>query len=48
MKAKNTKIIEYLLAINANKTIKTDFEESAYDLAKENELLSNHDINFLK
>lgn len=48
MKAKNTEIIEYLLAINANKTIKTDFEESVYDLAKENELLSEQNINFLK
>lgn len=47
MKAKNTKIITYLLSIGADKSIKTDFEESVYDLAKENELLID-DINFLK
>ncbi|EDP94874.1 ankyrin repeat domain-containing protein [Kordia algicida OT-1] len=50
MKAKNTKIIKYLLSIGADKSQKTDFEETAYDLAKENEILQkeNIDINFLK
>ena len=49
MKAKNLKILKYLLSIGANKSIKTDFEESTYDLAKENELLDkNTNINFLR
>ncbi|GAA3632311.1 ankyrin repeat domain-containing protein [Flavivirga jejuensis] len=50
MKAKHSKTLKYLLAIGANKDIKTDFDESVYDLAKENELLrkNNIDINFLK
>ncbi|KAB8152285.1 ankyrin repeat domain-containing protein [Kordia sp. TARA_039_SRF] len=50
MKAKNTKIIKYLLSIGADKSQKTDFDETAYDLAKENELLQqeNINLNFLK
>jgi len=50
MKSKNTKIIKYLLSIGADKNIKTDFEESTYDLASENELLqkNNVDISLLK
>lgn len=50
MTAKNDKIIKYLLANGANKTIKTDMNESVYDLASENELLkkNNIDISFLK
>ena len=50
MKAKDDKILKYLLSIGADKTVKTEFEESVYDLAKENELLQQHniDITFLK
>ncbi len=50
MLAKDDKIIKHLLSIGANKSIKTDFDETVYDLAKENELLKEHkiDINFLK
>ncbi len=48
MKAKNIKILKYLVSINADKGIKTDFDESVYDLAVENELLNKKDINFLK
>ena len=48
MKAKNTEIIKYLLSIGADKNIKTDFEESLFDLASENELLKKQQINFLK
>ena len=48
MKAKNTEIIKYLLSIGADKTIKTDFDESLFDLASENELLKKKNIHFLK
>ncbi|MEE9408623.1 MAG: ankyrin repeat domain-containing protein [Polaribacter sp.] len=50
MKAKNVNILKYLLSIGANKNIKTDFDETVYDLASENELLkkNNININFLK
>lgn len=50
MKAKDANILKYLVTIGADKTVKTDFEESVYDLAQENELLKkeNSDITFLK
>ncbi|QVY66794.1 ankyrin repeat domain-containing protein [Polaribacter sp. Q13] len=48
MKAKNTETIKYLLSIGANKNVKTDFDESIFDLASENELLNTQNINFLK
>ena len=50
MSAKDTKIIEYLINIGAKKSIFTNFGESVFDLARENELLSskNININFLK
>ncbi|TYP99247.1 ankyrin repeat protein [Tenacibaculum adriaticum] len=48
MTAKNNSIIKFLIAEGANKTVKTDFEETLYDLAKENEALKNTDISFLK
>ncbi|WP_299891437.1 ankyrin repeat domain-containing protein [uncultured Lacinutrix sp.] len=50
MKAKDDVIIKYLISIGADKTAKTNFNETVYDLAKENELLKqqNIDINFLK
>jgi len=50
MKAKDHMILKYLIEKGADKTIKTDFEESVYDLATENELLieNNIDIQFLK
>jgi uncharacterized protein len=39
-----------LISIGADKSITTDFEESVYDLASENELLTqrNIKIDFLK
>ncbi|CAM1335060.1 ankyrin repeat domain-containing protein [Tenacibaculum aestuariivivum] len=46
--AKDDKLIKYLITQGANKNIKTDFEETLYDLAKENEALKNTDISFLK
>lgn len=48
MTAKNDKIIKHLITEGANKTAKTDFDETLYDLAKENEALKNIDISFLK
>ncbi|MDO3694187.1 ankyrin repeat domain-containing protein [Wenyingzhuangia sp. chi5] len=48
MKATNDKILKLLLSKGADKSILTDFEESTYDLAAENELLKNTDITFLK
>ena len=50
MTAKDDVIIKYLLRIGADKSIKTDFEESTYALASENELLKKNNINieFLK
>ena len=50
MKAHNSDILEYLILEGADKTILTEFEESVYDLAAENELLQNDkvDISFLK
>ncbi|GAA3516346.1 ankyrin repeat domain-containing protein [Aquimarina addita] len=50
MIAKNDAVLKYLLTIGADKAIKTDFEESVYDLASENELLQKQEVvlNFLK
>lgn len=40
MRAQNTEILKYLLSVGAKKTIITNFDETAYDLAVENELLT--------
>ena len=50
MKSKDAKIMKYLVSIGANKNAKTAFDETAYDLALENELLQmkSININFLK
>ncbi len=48
MKAKDVKLLQLLISKGADKKILTDFNESAFDLAKENELLSNSNITFLK
>lgn len=45
MKAGSDAILKYLIAAGADKTITTDFEETAYDLASENELLQQHNVN---
>lgn len=48
--SKDDIVLKYLLSIGAKKEILTGFEESAYDLAKENEFLTKADISvdFLK
>lgn len=50
MTAKDDTMLKYLLSIGADKNIKTDFEESVLDLARENELLQENNValNFLK
>lgn len=50
MKAKNDDILKYLIANGADVTIKTTFDETAYDLASENELLLKNKsiLNYLK
>ncbi|WP_147677670.1 ankyrin repeat domain-containing protein [Algibacter pacificus] len=50
MKSKDTTILKYLIAQGADKKALTEFDESVFDLAQENELLkaSGSDINFLK
>lgn len=50
MKAENDQMMKYLISKGADTKIKTDFEETVYDLAIENELLQkqNTQLNFLK
>ncbi|MEM7374211.1 MAG: ankyrin repeat domain-containing protein [Bacteroidota bacterium] len=50
MQAKNKEILTVMLKHGADKSILTDFDESAFDLASENEVLSNSgiDLDFLK
>jgi ankyrin repeat protein len=48
--SKDDKVLKYLLSIGADKSIKTDFDETAFDLAAENKFLSGNNIavDFLK
>lgn len=48
MTAQNLEIVNYLLSIGAKKEILTDFDETPYVLAKENEYLQNLEIDFLQ
>lgn len=50
MKAKNTNVLNYLISQGADVKATTNFGETAYQLAQENEALKNHkiDLNFLK
>ncbi|PJX27592.1 hypothetical protein CAP47_01800 [Psychroflexus sp. S27] len=48
MTAQNPEFIKAVLKHGAKLNIKTDFEESPYDLASQNELLKGQDLSFLK
>jgi len=50
MLSKDDVILKYLLSVGAKKDITTEFDETAYSLAKENEFLtkSNISVDFLK
>ncbi len=50
MKSTDDQLMKYLIDSGADKSIKTDFEESVYDLASENEKLGKNkaSLNFLK
>ena len=50
MKSENEMILKYLVNSGADKNTKTEFYESAFDLASENELLkkNNVELNFLQ
>ncbi|WP_026449456.1 ankyrin repeat domain-containing protein [Aequorivita capsosiphonis] len=50
MKAENDQLIKYLISLGADKNANTSFEETAFDLASENEQLQkqNIELNFLK
>ena len=45
MISKNDAVLKFLLSVGADKSIKTEFDETAYDLALENDYLKNNQIS---
>jgi ankyrin repeat protein len=48
LKSTNTELLHQLIQMGADTSIKTEFGESVYELAMENEQLTKDDLNFLK
>lgn len=48
LQSQDEKMLKFLVEAGANRNIATAFDESAYDLAKNNEMLSDTNIEFLK
>lgn len=48
MKAKSPKILKLLLSLGANRAVQSEMGESVFDIASENELLANSNLQFLK
>ena len=48
MTAKNLEVVHFLINKGADKTLTTDLGETIYDLAKENEVLKQINVEFLK
>ncbi len=48
MTAKDSQIIKHLIELGANPKVITEFNETVYDLAIENEALKNENLTFLK
>ncbi|MEM6841772.1 MAG: ankyrin repeat domain-containing protein [Bacteroidota bacterium] len=46
MKATNDELLTILIEHGADRNLRTDFDESAYDLAHQNELLQENNINY--
>lgn len=48
LQSKDEKMLRFLVDAGANRELMTEFEESAYDLAMDNEMLTDTNIDFLK